>query len=80
MAIWCMISACGGGCRSGFKELRAIDGDETDTPAALLTIAIVHASGGHKFHWLQLCVDVLQGVRVLQTPEAASTPAGGGRA
>jgi len=54
----------------GFKELRAIDGDETDTPAALLTIAIVHASGGHKFHRLQLCVDVLQGVRVLQTPEA----------
>ncbi|WP_192179389.1 nucleotidyltransferase family protein [Mesorhizobium amorphae] len=54
----------------GFKELRAIDGDEADTPAALLTIAIVHASGGHKFHRLQLCVDVLQGVRVLQTPEA----------
>ncbi|RJT42649.1 hypothetical protein D3227_01995 [Mesorhizobium waimense] len=54
----------------GFKELRAIDGDEADTPAALLTIAIVHASGGHKFHRLQLCVDVLQGVRALQTPDA----------
>ncbi|TJV44556.1 MAG: hypothetical protein E5Y02_07220 [Mesorhizobium sp.] len=54
----------------GFRELRAIDGDATDTPAALLTIAIVHAAGGHKFHRLQLCVDVLQGVRALQSPEA----------
>ncbi|RVC27023.1 nucleotidyltransferase family protein, partial [Mesorhizobium sp. M7A.F.Ca.CA.004.04.2.1] len=54
----------------GFPELRAIDGDATDTPAALLTIAIVHAAGGHKFHRLQLCVDVLQGVRALQSPEA----------
>ncbi|MFT4159800.1 nucleotidyltransferase family protein, partial [Shinella sp.] len=47
----------------GFRELQAIDGDRTDTPAALLTIAIVHAAGGHKCHRLQLCVDVLQGVR-----------------
>ena len=54
----------------GFRELRAIDGDATDTPAALLTIAIVHAAGGHKFHRLQLCVDVLQGVRALQSPES----------
>lgn len=54
----------------GFRELRVIDGDATDTPAALLTIAIVHAAGGHKFHRLQLCVDVLQGVRALQSPEA----------
>ncbi|UCI07703.1 nucleotidyltransferase family protein [Mesorhizobium sp. B1-1-8] len=54
----------------GFRELRAIDGGETDTPAALLTIAIVHAAGGHKFHRLQLCVDVLQGVRALQAPGA----------
>ncbi|WP_136617463.1 MULTISPECIES: nucleotidyltransferase family protein [Mesorhizobium] len=54
----------------GFQELRAIDGEATDTPAALLTIAIVHAAGGHKFHRLQLCVDVLQGVRALQSPEA----------
>ena len=54
----------------GFQELRAIDGQATDTPAALLTIAIVHAAGGHKFHRLQLCVDVLQGVRALQSPEA----------
>lgn len=53
----------------GFGELRAIDGDETDSPASLLTIAIVHAAGGHKFHRLQLCVDVLQGVRALQSPE-----------
>ena len=51
----------------GFQELRTIDGDETDTPAALLTIAIVHAAGGHKFHRLQLCVDVLQGVRALRS-------------
>ncbi|MER8572933.1 nucleotidyltransferase family protein [Mesorhizobium sp. M1338] len=54
----------------GFPELRAIDGEATDTPAALLTIAIVHAAGGHKFHRLQLCVDVLQGVRALQSAEA----------
>ncbi|MFA6156694.1 nucleotidyltransferase family protein [Mesorhizobium sp.] len=54
----------------GFRELGIIDGEATDTPAALLTIAIVHAAGGHKFHRLQLCVDVLQGVRSLQTPEA----------
>jgi len=54
----------------GFRELQAIDDGETDTPAALLTIAIVHAAGGHKFHRLQLCVDVLQGVRALQTPQA----------
>ena len=54
----------------GFKELRTIDGEATDTPAAMLTIAIVHAAGGHKFHRLQLCVDVLQGVRALQSPEA----------
>lgn len=54
----------------GFRELQVIDGGEADTPAALLTIAIVHAAGGHKFHRLQLCVDVLQGVRALQSPEA----------
>lgn len=53
----------------GFRELQAIDKGETDTPAALLTIAIVHAAGGHKFHRLQLCVDVLQGVRALRSPE-----------
>ncbi|MBZ9813129.1 nucleotidyltransferase family protein [Mesorhizobium sp. CA7] len=53
----------------GFRELQAIDGGETDTPAALLTIAIVHAAGGHKFHRLQLCVDVLQGVRALKSPQ-----------
>ena len=53
----------------GFRELQAIDGCQTDTPAALLTIAIVHAAGGHKFHRLQLCVDVLQGVRALKSPE-----------
>ncbi|MCZ8547731.1 nucleotidyltransferase family protein [Mesorhizobium qingshengii] len=54
----------------GFKELRVIDGDASDTPAALLTIAIVHAAGGHKFHRLQLCVDVLQGVRALRSPDS----------
>ncbi|RWA77593.1 MAG: hypothetical protein EOQ28_02340 [Mesorhizobium sp.] len=54
----------------GFRELQAIDGGEVDTPASLLTIAIVHAAGGHKFHRLQLCVDVLQGVRALQSPES----------
>ncbi|TPL81501.1 nucleotidyltransferase family protein [Mesorhizobium sp. B2-3-13] len=54
----------------GFRELGIIDGEATDTPAALLTIAIVHAAGGHKFHRLQLCVDVLQGVRALQSPKA----------
>ena len=54
----------------GFRELQIIDAGEADTPAALLTIAIVHAAGGHKFHRLQLCVDVLQGVRALQLPEA----------
>ncbi|AZO72106.1 MAG: hypothetical protein E5V92_06600 [Mesorhizobium sp.] len=54
----------------GFRELEIIDGGEANTPAALLTIAIVHAAGGHKFHRLQLCVDVLQGVRALQSPEA----------
>ena len=53
----------------GFRELQAIDGGETDTPAALLTIAIVHAAGGHKFHRLQLCVDVLQGLRALRSQE-----------
>jgi hypothetical protein len=53
----------------GFRELQAIDGTETDTPAALLTIAIVHAAGGHKFHRLQLCVDALQGVRALKSPQ-----------
>ncbi|TPM36180.1 nucleotidyltransferase family protein [Mesorhizobium sp. B2-3-4] len=54
----------------GFRELGIIDADATDTPAALLTIAIVHAAGGHKFHRLQLCVDVLQGVRALQSAES----------
>ncbi|CCV03471.1 conserved hypothetical protein [Mesorhizobium metallidurans STM 2683] len=54
----------------GFRELRTIDGEATDTPAALLTIAIVHACGGHKFHRLQLCVDVLQGVRALHSAES----------
>lgn len=54
----------------GFRELGIIDGEATDTPAALLTIAIVHAAGGHKFHRLQLCVDVLQGVRALQSAES----------
>jgi hypothetical protein len=56
----------------GFRELGVIDGHVTDTPAALLTIAIVHAAGGHKFHRLQLCVDVLQGVRALQSAESES--------
>lgn len=54
----------------GFRELRTIDGEATDTPATLLTIATVHAAGGHKFHRLQLCVDVLQGVRALQSAES----------
>ncbi|MGX7876438.1 nucleotidyltransferase family protein [Mesorhizobium sp. ORM6] len=54
----------------GFRELGIIDGDATDTPAALLTIAIVHAAGGHKFHRLQLCIDVLQGVRALRSPDS----------
>jgi hypothetical protein len=54
----------------GYRELRAIDGEANDTPAALLTIAIVHAAGGHKFHRLQLCVDVLQGVRALKSPDS----------
>ncbi|TIO87000.1 MAG: hypothetical protein E5X98_07870, partial [Mesorhizobium sp.] len=54
----------------GFRELQIIDGGEADTPASLLTIAIVHAAGGHKFHRLQLCIDVLQGVRALQSPES----------
>ncbi|QND61309.1 nucleotidyltransferase family protein [Mesorhizobium huakuii] len=54
----------------GFRKLGIIDGEATDTPAALLTIAIVHAAGGHKFHRLQLCVDVLQGVRALQSSES----------
>jgi hypothetical protein len=53
----------------GFPELAVIDGEGVDTPAALLTIAIVHAAGGHKFHRLQLCVDVLQGLRALQSPQ-----------
>ncbi|MBZ9987491.1 nucleotidyltransferase family protein [Mesorhizobium sp. BH1-1-5] len=53
----------------GFRELQTIDDGENDTPASLLTIAIVHAAGGHKFHRLQLCVDVLQGVRALKSPE-----------
>lgn len=57
----------------GFKELRVIDGEATDTPAAMLTIAIVHAAGGHKFHRLQLCVDVLQGVRALRSPDAEAS-------
>ncbi|TPK99806.1 nucleotidyltransferase family protein [Mesorhizobium sp. B2-4-12] len=54
----------------GFRELGTIDGGAKDTPAALLTIAVVHAAGGHKFHRLQLCVDVLQGVRALGSPES----------
>jgi len=53
----------------GYRELRSIDDEASDTPAALLTIAIVHAAGGHKFHRLQLCVDVLQGVRALRSPD-----------
>jgi hypothetical protein len=57
----------------GFQELRTIDGEAIDAPAALLTIAIVHAAGGHKFHRLQLCVDVLQGVRALQSPESETS-------
>jgi hypothetical protein len=54
----------------GYRELQTIDGEASDTPAALLTIAVVHAAGGHKFHRLQLCVDVLQGVRALQSRES----------
>lgn len=53
-----------------FDELAVIDGDVEDSPATLLTIAVVHAAGGHKFHRLQLCVDVLQAVRRL--PSAAA--------
>lgn len=53
----------------GFTELAKLDGERLNSPATLLTTAIVHASGGHKFNSLRLCVDVLQGVRQLQSAD-----------
>lgn len=52
-----------------FERLARIDDGEADSPAAMLSVAVVHAAGGHKFHRLQLLVDVLQAVRALRSAE-----------
>jgi len=53
----------------GFKDLEKLDGGELNSPSTLLAIAIVHASGGHKFNSLRLCVDVLQATRLLHSAD-----------
>jgi hypothetical protein len=52
-----------------FDRLREVDAGELDPPASLLLIAVIHAAGGHKFHRLQLLVDVLQAVRSLRSSD-----------
>jgi hypothetical protein len=62
-----------------FDRLAAIDGGEPDSPASLLVIAVVHAAGGHKFHRLQLLVDVLQAVRGLRSEQDGERALGAAR-
>lgn len=49
----------------GYEELVNLGGGDPLAPEALLGTAIVHASCGHKFHRLQMIVDVLQAGRRL---------------
>src|SRR5690606_27819354 len=49
----------------GYEELLAAGQGDPEAPEALLCVAIVHASCGHKFHRLQMVVDVLQAARRL---------------
>ncbi len=49
----------------GYKEIVAVGQGDTAAPEALLSVAIIHASCGHKFHRLQMVVDILQAARRL---------------
>lgn len=49
----------------GYKELVSAGRGDPEAPQALLSTAIVHAACGHKFHRLQMIVDVLQAARRL---------------
>lgn len=49
----------------GYEELLAAGQGDGEAPEALLSVAIIHASCGHKFHRLQMVVDVLQAARRL---------------
>lgn len=49
----------------GYEELVLAGQGDTEAPEALLCAAIVHAACGHKFHRLQMVVDILQAARRL---------------
>ncbi|OQX30645.1 MAG: hypothetical protein B0D96_11355 [Candidatus Sedimenticola endophacoides] len=50
----------------GYRELAAIGGVDPGNPVANLMIAVIHCACGHKFHRLNLLLDVLQAVRRLE--------------
>jgi hypothetical protein len=56
----------------GYAELMQSGGGDPESFVALLMVAVIHASCGHKFHNLKLLVDVLQAARRI-TPDAVST-------
>lgn len=54
----------------GHAELVGIGGGDPQAIEALLATAVVHAACGHKFHRLQMVVDVLQAARRLPAERA----------
>ncbi len=55
----------------GYADFKKASQKEVDCPVALFMTAVVHASLGHKFHKLQLLVDILQAFRRLSEAEVA---------
>lgn len=55
----------------GYEELVTAGQADTKAPEALLSVAIIHAACGHKFHRLQMIVDILQAARRLPDDKVA---------
>ena len=55
----------------GFDEYRTASGDGAFPNVANFMTAVVHAAAGHKFHRLQLIVDVMQAARKLTEEDIA---------
>jgi len=49
----------------GYAEFSSIDNSSTMSPLSRLMVSVIHAGAGHKFHKLQMLVDVLQAYRRL---------------
>ena len=63
------------GVSFGYEDFKKASQKDGDCPLALFMTAVVHASLGHKFHKLQLLVDILQAFRCLSDDEIAMLPA-----